>query len=160
MPGASFAGPWIFLFPATYAAHIAEEFFGGFVARFSQVSGLAVSDQAFLAANGFFFGAMCALVIWALQRPSRALAIVMLATIVLVNTTIHAVDAIVSASYSPGIITGLTLWLPLGAWTLLRASRMLPARSVRRGVILGLVAHLLVPVVGVGFILALGGDTT
>ena len=70
---------------------------------------------------------------------------------------LHVGAALLTASYSPGLISGLLLWLPLGVAALTFGHRVLSERSFRSGVLIGVVAHVLVPLVGVGFVLALGG---
>ena len=150
-------GSWIRLFPATYLAHIAEEYWGGFPARTAELTGLAVPDAAFLGANALFWVLMAAAAVLVLRRPSRAPLIVALATIVTINATLHAGGALLTARYSPGLVSGVLLWLPLGVVALVRGHRVLSARRFRSGVLIGVIAHLLVPFVGVGFVLALGG---
>ena len=150
-------GPWIFLFPATYLAHIAEEYWGGLPARTAEITGFAVPEAAFLAANAVFWVLMATAAGLVLRRPSRAPLVVALATIVTINATLHAGGAVLTASYSPGLVTGVLLWLPLGVVALVRGHRVLSERNFRSGVLTGVVAHVLVPLVGVGFLLALGG---
>jgi len=152
------AGSWILLFPATYLAHIAEEYWGGFAAQTAELSGLPVSEAAFLAANGLFWVLMCCVVVLCRGRPTRTPLVVALATIVTINAALHVGGALLTASYSPGIFTGLGLWLPLGVVALARAHRLLPARGFRSGVIIGVIAHVLVPVVFLGGVLAFGGN--
>ena len=150
-------GPWIFLFPATYLAHIAEEYWGGLPARTAEITGFAVPEAAFLAANAVFWVLMATAAGLVLRRPSRAPLVVALATIVTINATLHAGGSLLTASYSPGVVSGVLLWFPLGIMALVRGHRVLPERSFRSSVFIGLVAHVLVPLIGVGFILALGG---
>jgi hypothetical protein len=152
-----FVGLWVGLFPATYLAHIAEEYWGGFAARTAELSGLAIPEAAFLAANGLFWVLMSIGIALVLRRPSRAPFVVALATIVTINAALHIGGSILSAGYSPGLFTGVLLWLPLGVAALARGHRLLPERRFRSGVLIGVVAHILVPVVGLGFVLALGG---
>ena len=151
-------GPWIILFPATYLLHIAEEYWGGFALRATELTGLAVPETAFLAANSLFWVLMSSAVVLVLRRPSHAPLVVALATIVTINAMLHIGGSLLSASYSPGLATGVLLWLPLGVAVLVRGHRVLSERSFRSGVLIGVVAHVLVPLVGVGFVLALGGD--
>ena len=150
-------GSWILLFPATYLAHIAEEYWGGLPARTAELTGLGVPEAAFLGANALFWVLMLTASVLILRRPSRAPLVVALATIVTINATLHVGGALLTASYSPGLVSGVLLWLPLGVFALARGHRALSQRSFRSGVLVGLVAHLLVPVVGVGFVLAFGG---
>ena len=150
-------GPWIILFPATYLLHIAEEYWGGFALRTTELTGLAVPETAFLAANSLFWVLMSSAVVLVLRRPSHAPLVVALATIVTINAMLHIGGSLLSASYSPGLATGVLLWLPLGVAVLVRGHRVLSERSFCSGVLIGAVAHVLVPLVGVGFALALGG---
>jgi len=150
-------GSWILLFPATFLAPIAEEYWGGFPERAAELTGRAVPDAAFFGANAFFWVLMATAAVFALWRPSRAPLVVALATAVTINATLHVGGALLTASYSPGLVSGVLLWLPLGVAALARSHRVLPERSFRFGVLIGVVAHVLVPLVGVGFILALGG---
>jgi len=163
MPSASpvsanpFVGSWVLLFPVTYLAHIAEEYVGGFPARFAELTGLAVSDSAFLSANALFWILMAAAAGAVLRRPSLAPLVVALATVVTINATLHVGGALATASYSPGLVSGVLLWLPLGVVALARGHRALSPQSFRSGVLIGAIAHVLVPFVGVGVVLALGG---
>jgi hypothetical protein len=150
-------GPWIVLFPATYLAHIAEEYWGGFPARMAEITGFTVPEAAFLGANAVFWVLMATAAGLVLRRPARAPLVVALATIVSINVMLHVGAALLTASYSPGLISGLLLWLPLGVAALTFGHRVLSERSFRSGVLIGVVAHVLVPLVGVGFVLALGG---
>lgn len=153
----SLVGPWILLFPATYLIHIAEEFWGGLPAYAAELTGLVISDTAFLAANGLFWMGMTAAVVATLRRPSYALLVVALAAIVTINATLHLCAAILTLGYSPGLVSGALLWLPLGVTALARGSRALPRRSFRTGLLMGVLAHALVPLVGLAFVLASGG---
>jgi len=150
-------GPWLLLFPVTYLAHIAEEYWSGFAARAAELTGVAVPEAAFLAANALFWVLMSSTVVLTLRRPAHAPLVVALATIVMINAVVHVAAALLTASYSPGLITAVLFWLPLGVAALVREHRLLPARGFLSGVLIGVVAHLLVPVVGIGFVLALGG---
>jgi len=154
---APFIGPWIFLFPATYLVHIAEEYWGGFPTRTAELTGLAIPEAAFLAANVFFWILMLAAVMATLYQPSRAPLVITLATVITVNATLHVGGALLTASYSPGLVSGLLLWLPLGVSALVRGFRAVPERGFRHGVLVGVLVHVLVPLVGLGFVVALGG---
>lgn len=153
----SFAGWWIVLFPVTYLVHIAEEYWGGFTGRMSDLTGLAFPEVAFLAANAVFWLLMTAVAVWIIRRPSHAALAVALATIVTINATLHLGVTLATLSYSPGLVSGMLLWLPLGVSTLVRGHRTLSRRSFRAGLLAGVIAHVLVPIVGVTFAAALGG---
>ncbi len=100
---------------------------------------------------------MSSAVVLVLRRPSRAPLVIALATIVTINAMLHVGGSLLSASYSPGVVTGVLLWLPLGVAALARGHRVLSERRFLSGVLIGVVVHVLVPIVGVGFVLACGG---
>lgn len=153
----SFVGLWIILFPATYLVHIAEEFWGRFPAWATEHTGLAISDVAFVAANAFFWFLMVGAVVTVLRRRSLALIIISLATIITINATLHFATSLLTQSYSPGLVSGLLLWLPLGIWAFTHGRRALMPHKFRWGVILGVIAHILVPLTLLGFAFVTGG---
>ena len=55
----------IWLMPASFAAHIAEEWLGGFAGWVTHVVGGAMSDQAFIENNAFFMAVMLILTFFA-----------------------------------------------------------------------------------------------
>jgi hypothetical protein len=153
----AFVGYWILLFPATYLAHIAEEYWGGFSARAAEFTGLAIPEAAFLAGNALFWVLMSVAMVLVLRRPARAALVVAVATVITINAALHVGGSLLSAGYSPGLLTGVLLWLPLGVGALGRGYRLLPQHRFRIGVFIGVAAHVLVPLVGLGVVLALGG---
>jgi hypothetical protein len=134
------------LFPAGYAAHIAEEWRAGegFPAWWSRVAGAEMPVGRFLALNvlalaGMALGAVLVL----LFRKLRWLLVAFGASVVL-NAVSHLAACVVTRSYSPGAVTGALLWLPLGAWTLSAARRDLSRRDFAAGLIVGLAMHAVV----------------
>ena len=111
---------WPLLFPLTYLLHIAEEYYCGerFYNWASRLSGIRMTEQAFLQLNAIFWCAMTLICFVAIWKTAASVMVIPLATAVLLNGTLHLVGTIFSASYSPGLVTGLTLWIPLGILTL------------------------------------------
>jgi Protein of unknown function with HXXEE motif len=146
------AGPWAWLFPVTYAAHMIEEGFAGerFYRWIARVIGRQVSGRAFAAVNLTFEAAMAFAVYSARRRPGDGWVVPMLGTITAANGAGHLVGSLATRSYSPGLVSGVALWTPLGTFALLRSRRELPRALWRRGVLAGAAAN-----AGVGF-LALG----
>jgi hypothetical protein len=142
---------WAWLFPASYLLHIAEEYLGGFPAFVSGFTGLPVSNAAFLAANAVLWLLMLTAVLWAGHTGRLPFVVVFLATIVTINAVSHAVGALLTQGYSPGMMSGAFLWLPLGLLSLLLGKPMLARSTFRSAVAVGVGIHLLVPLVGVGF---------
>ena len=57
--------------------------------------------------------------------------LVILASVVLTNAVIHLIRSAAHARYEPGLITGLTLWMPLGLTTIyLNRGEMSPTRLI------------------------------
>ena len=133
---------WPLLFPLTFLAHVGEEYVGGFPAWSSAVLGFRLTPTTFLQFNavawiGMFCGTLAATV------GPRAL-VVPFATATFINGCAHLVASVLTASYSPGVITGTLLWIPLGGVTLRRAWRHLSERALWTGVVTGAVLHAVV----------------
>lgn len=112
---------WIWLFPAAYALHIAEEYWGGegFPAWISRLAPSPMSDEFFLLANAIGLAAMIFCTALAASGTGRWLP-ASIAAVELSNGIFHAAASLVTATYSPGLATGLLLWVPLGTWGLAR----------------------------------------
>ena len=139
------------LFPATYGVHIVEEWWAGegFPAWFSRVMGVELSVERFLALNAYALaGMMLGVVLAALFRQMRWL-IVGFGAVVVLNGFAHIAASIVTRSYSPGVISGALLWLPLGAWTLAGGRKGLSHRDFGAGVGVGLLMHAVVTLLAV-----------
>ena len=147
----AFAGSWAWLFPVSYLAHIAEEYWGGFPAWIARFWGVASSDTNFLAWNGGAWVMMCVGVALVLVTKSYRWLLVSFGTVVLINGVVHALASVATWSYSPGVVSGLLLYVPLGAFTLLRAKRSVNARTLRAGLIVGVLMHAVVVLLAFGF---------
>ena len=137
---------WAWLFPATYVAHVAEEYGvgEGFPAWIDRVAGVELAAGQFLALN--VVGLVLMLVgVWLVLRERRMEWILTTAaTAFLLNTLSHAVASAATLTYSPGLATGVALWAPLSAWTLWRAWRTTSLTPFVRAVAIGLAAHVVV----------------
>ncbi len=140
--------PW--LLPATYLVHLAEEYYLGFPAWLDDVAGARLTPERFLELNTFFFGVMVLAVLVATAiRPARVI-LVPLATVVVVNALLHLGGTIVTGRYSPGALTGLLLWLPLGLTLLTRLRREVPRLVLGLGMLVGVALHALVTLAALG----------
>jgi hypothetical protein len=72
------------------------------------------------------------------------LPIAAVATVTAMNGMLHVFGTLVSGSYSPGVISGVLLWIPLGVYALRRTHGALPRGEFYAGVVLGFAAHGLV----------------
>jgi len=149
---AALRGRWLWLFPASYALHIAEEGLAGerFYRWIGRVSGREVSPGVFAGLNLACEAVMVVAVRQALARQDAAWLVPALRTITAINGIGHLAGSVVTRSYSPGTVSGVALWAPLGLFAVLRSRQLLPHPLWRRGImagalILGSVALLALP---------------
>jgi hypothetical protein len=136
--------PLVWLLVGAYAAHVAEEWFGGFPRWFVFIAGRPLPADAFLTINAIAFVVMTAAAAAAIQRDSFGWLAIAIATIELVNGIAHLLGSIVTTSYSPGAITGVVLYIPLAQLALLRAWGQVEHAFFWRGAAAGVLAHVLV----------------
>ena len=132
------------LFPLTYPAHIAEEYWGGFPAWLSHNTPADLTPEKFLILNAIFWTAMTGAVLVAWYRPRVRWLIATLAVVVIGNALLHAGSTLVTSSYSPGVVTGLLLWLPLGVYALRQMWAELTGTAFALGVLTGIGAQVIV----------------
>jgi|SRR5581483_1290194 len=140
----AFAGIWVWLFPLTYLAHIAEEYWGGFYRWIARLTGGVLPVEQFLSLNTIFWLVMTVAIAFAFWSRAGAWLVTALGTVVLINGSAHVIGSVITLSYSPGAITGLLLWIPLGAFTLRRAWRYLARSRFIAGILTGIALHTLV----------------
>lgn len=108
----------ILLAPALFLLHVAEEA-PGFVAWFNGLVPEGMNPQLFAWANaGGFLITLCVALVLATSRDKGAalLAIAWLGFVMLGNAVLHATATVVRASYAPGVITSVLLYLPFFFW--------------------------------------------
>jgi Protein of unknown function with HXXEE motif len=147
----NFTGSWAWLFPLSYLIHIAEEYWGGFPAWIARFWGVESSLNNFLSWNGGALVMMTIGVILVLMTKSYRWLLVSFGTTVLINGVVHALASVVTLSYSPGLISGLLFFVPLGAITLRRARTRMNRRTFRAGLIVGVLMHGAVVLLAFGF---------
>ena len=112
----------LWVFPLTYLIHIAEEYWGGegYPAYILRLRGVHLSTTRFLAAQsvGFFLVTIGVLLARRLHFPQMML--IVMGTIVFVNSLTHTVTAITSSTYGPGLVSSIIIWMPLGLFVLIR----------------------------------------
>ena len=134
---------WLLLLPLAYLLHLAEEWWGGpgFAVWTERAVGRAVSTTRFLVLNGVVWPLAAALTLAAIRRPAFGWFIATFATVVVVNAALHLLGTLATASYSPGLVTALLLYLPVGVAALRSARASLPAERFALAVALGFLAH-------------------
>jgi hypothetical protein len=142
----------VWWYPATYVVHLGEEYFaaGGFPAWVERTLAVPFSNGEFLFWNSFALAGMCTGA-WLASRNAKFRFIdIACGVAVLGNVTAHALASVATWTYSPGLVTGLLVWMPLALGRLPVAARASTRRSRIAGVCVGLVV-VLVTLVVVGF---------
>lgn len=142
------------LLVAAYAAHIVEEWFGGFPEWLAVVAGAPLPGDAFLAINAVALFLVAVATRAATRNEARGWLAIAVAAVLFVNALLHILGSVVTGTYSPGLFTGVMLYVPLGGLSLLRAWGQAPHGWFARGVLVGLAAHAAVSLVA--FALARG----
>ena len=137
---AAAAALWPWLFPATYLIHIAEEHRGGqgFSAHMAQSRGVHFTSLRFFFLTGIGLVLMVAGILLAQRLRFLHLLLVILGTVVLANGLSHTLSGIFNGTYNPGLISGLLIWIPLGAATLYGLAGGMPMQRYAIGILIGL----------------------
>jgi len=142
---------WAWLFPLTYLVHIAEEHWGGYSAYLWRVQGIVLTPTRFLILNGIGWLLFVAGILLAQRRGFIDWMSVCLGTIVLANGLSHTLSAIWMGAYNPGLLSGLLLFIPLGAATLLGLRRNMRWRRFVIAMLVGAAiqgAVFIIPLIG------------
>ena len=130
----------VWLFPLTYAVHLGEEYLaaGGFASWAERTLAVPFSNAEFIAWNMLALGLMCVSA-WLVNRdPKFRFLEIALAIAVLGNVAAHVIASLLTGTYSPGLVTGTFVWLPLSVVRLRRARGLSTRRARRAGMYLGL----------------------
>lgn len=140
---------WLLLLPLSYLLHLAEEWWGGegFAAWTARAVGSPVSTTRFIVLNSIVWPLFSVLTVAAILRQRLAWFPATFATVVVINTVLHGLGSLATASYSPGLITGVLLYLPVGIAALVHSRRVVTPRSFQLAVLLGFLIHAAVAVI-------------
>lgn len=133
------------LFPLTYALHLCEEYWGGegFPRWISRLADVSFTNQEFLVLNSLAMVFMTVGATLIFKHNWRWL-LIALGGVVFINGSLHLVFSIVTWSYSPGLISGVLCWMPLGLFTIYRQWTLASRPSFFIGVFLALGLHSMV----------------
>jgi hypothetical protein len=140
---------WWLVLPASYLAHLCEEWWGGegFASWMARVIGAPVSETRFTVVNSIAAPIFLLGTVLAITKPTWAWFIVTFGTIVLINGLLHVHGSAGSRSYSPGVTTGVALYLPLGILALRLGRTRLSEARVWAAAAVGVAIHAMVAIV-------------
>jgi len=101
------------LLPITILIHQLEEYFGHFPLWYSKYLDVNLSNQNFILINAIGLFVFTAAALSYLFNKNKII-LVALGTLVFVNGIVHALLSLFTFTYSPGTISGLLLFIPLG----------------------------------------------
>jgi hypothetical protein len=136
-------GRWVWLLPLAYALHVIEEGYGGsgLVGWMIGRGGLPLSMAMFLGINLVGL-AIITIATWgSRKRPSWLWTLASAGTILFVNGVSHVAASVAVRDYVSGMLTGIALYIPLGAVLLLRVRRLVRSRVFWAAVAVGFVIH-------------------
>jgi hypothetical protein len=130
---------WLWVATAAYGAHILEEFVLDWKAWANTVHHLSVYWPAFYVTNALVIviGVAVAEIGWRLPALSLANP-----TLMVINASFfHILPFVVTKKYSPGLITAVLLFLPIGFWLFYGAAQdgVLSAASAISAIVIGAV---------------------
>ena len=109
------------LLPLAYAAHLLEEWFGGFPEWIGLVVGVPLPRAGFIVINAIAMALAIAATRASTRREAYGWAGIAVAAVLFVNAFAHGLGTVMMRAYSPGLITGVVLYLPIAGLVLLRA---------------------------------------
>jgi len=101
------------LLPITILIHQLEEFFGEFPLWYSDLLNVNLSKQDFILINAIGLFLFTSISLSYFFNKNKII-LVALGTLVFVNGILHTLLSLFTFSYSPGTISGLFLFIPLG----------------------------------------------
>lgn len=140
------------LFPLTYLIHVAEEYLAGVALATSpsKIRGANLTPAQFLTINGVGVLLMIAGMFISRRLKFRSWLIVCLGMVVLVNGLFHVAAGLRIAEYNPGLISGLSIWIPLGIITLICLKKRVRPGRYWAALAIGIIINVIVLVIALG----------
>ena len=135
----------LYLFPASYVAHVLEEsLVNAPLLLWTVRVDPPVATRPFLLGSAVAFGLMVCGIRLVARGTAFHWIVPALATAVLLNTTGHLAGSFAGRTYSAGLMTAMVLWMPLALLTLVRVWDQTSTRTLWAGVLVGVVIEALV----------------
>jgi hypothetical protein len=135
--------------PAAYLLHLLDEYFigAGFAGWFSMLFKASLSESNFIVINAA--GLTIVLLIAILYTLGKANNIVLatVGSLFFINGIIHPLVSFLTATFSPGTITGVIIYLPFGLIVFIKIFPLLQEQQRMFSVVLAIALQILVSVV-------------
>lgn len=137
------------LIPPAYLLHLLDEYFSGagFSSWYSSVLKVDLSVNDFITINSVGFAITLLIVILYSFNKINIFLIAMLGSLFFINGLVHPFVSIVTATYSPGTLTGVLIYLPLGFLIFKKIFPLLPEQQRSLSVVTGLAIQLVVAII-------------
>lgn len=136
--------PWVFMI--IFVVHLTEEFWAGVALSTNpdRMRGANLTPRQFIILTGF--GVLLMLLGLIIAKRFRFLEWIMvcLGAIIFVNGFVHIFGSVRLIRYTPGLITGVLLFIPLGAATLLNLKGNMSAKRYWLAFSVGVLIHIAV----------------
>ncbi|MEP5610897.1 MAG: HXXEE domain-containing protein [Cyclobacteriaceae bacterium] len=132
------------LLPIIYLIHLAEEWFGGFLAWAPIALGYEISVERFILINATSLALFSIGTAAALHYTRMSWFATTLAALLGLNGLLHILATFGFGYYSPGTVTGFLLYIPIGIKVLRSTSSQFSRFTFRIAVLLGILLHGLV----------------
>lgn len=134
------------LIPPAYLLHLIDEYFSGagFNNWYSSVFQVDLSVIDFITINSVGFAATLLIIILYSFNKTNVFLIAMLGSLFFINGLVHPIVSIVTATYSPGTLTGVLIYLPLGFLIFKKVFPLLPEKQRSLSIVTGFVIQLVV----------------
>ncbi len=140
-PEATLRRPWPWLFVVVYGLHLFDEgLVAGSLPQWSTEHGYHFTTQHWLIVSSISFCLFSASVWMVARRTWPPWVLVALAVHITLHALAHLGATVWALSFSPGLLSGLTLALPLAVWTFRWAEHALSRKVLVRAAILGVVS--------------------
>jgi hypothetical protein len=135
--------------PVAYLLHLLDEYFtgAGFAGWFSGLFKTGLSESNFIIINAVGFTAVLVIAILYTLGKANNFVLAVVGSLFFINGIIHPLVSILTATFSPGTITGVIIYLPLGVLVFKKIFPLLQEQQRMFSVILAIALHILVSVV-------------
>lgn len=135
--------------PAAYLLHLFDEYFigAGFAGWFSMLFKASLSESNFIVINAVGFTIILIIAILYTFGKANNFVLAVVGSLFFINGIIHPLVSILTATFSPGTITGVIIYLPLGILVFKKIFPLLQEQQRMFSVVLAIAFHLLVSAV-------------